>query len=101
MTGFDVRFGKPNVALREQLFNEQIMNAESANMMGLLINGLYQARRQKYPPGMIISEVQEEVKRTQPIKNQGSGLKTKVFDLFGKAKEGLNGLISDEDNEIN
>jgi cell division protein FtsA len=101
MTGFDVRFGKPNVALREQLFNEQIMNAESANMMGLLINGLYQARRQKYPPGMIVSEVQEEVKRTQPIKNQGSGLKTKVFDLFGKAKEGLNGLISDEDNEIN
>ena len=101
MTGIDVRFGKPVVAIREQLFNEQIMNAESANLIGLLINGLYAARRNKYPPGMIVSDVQEEVKRKQPVKNQGPGLKTMVSDLFGRAKEGLNGLISDDDKELN
>jgi len=101
MTGFDVRFGRPVVAIKEQLFNEQIMNAESANLIGLLINGLYQSRRNKYPPGMIVSDAQEEVRKKQPVKNQGIGLKSMVSDLFGKAKEGLNGLISDEDNEIN
>jgi cell division protein FtsA len=101
MTGFDVRFGKPVVAIKEQLFNEQIMNTESANLIGLLINGLYQSRRNKYPPGMIVSDAQEEVRKKQPVKNQGPGLKSMVSDLFGRAKEGLNGLISDEDNEIN
>ena len=101
MTGIDVRFGKPVVAIKEQLFNEQIMNIESANLIGLLINGLYAARRNKYPQGMIVSDAQEEVTRKQPIKNQGSGLKTMVTDLFGRAKEGLNGLIADEDTEIN
>ena len=100
MTGIDVRFGKPVVAIKEQLFNEQIMNTESANLIGLLINGLYAARRNKYPPGMIVSDVQEEVKKKVPLKPQGSGLKTMVSDLFGRAKEGFNGLISDEDNEI-
>jgi len=100
MTGIDVRFGKPVVAIKEQLFNEQIMNTESANIIGLLINGLYAARRNKYPSGMIVSDVQEEVKKKLPLKPQGSGLKTMVSDLFGRAKEGFNGLISDEDNEI-
>lgn len=100
MTGIDVRFGKPVVAIKEQLFNEQIMNTESANIIGLLINGLYAARRNKYPPGMIVSDVQEEVKKKLPLKPQGTGLKTMVSDLFGRAKEGFNGLISDEDNEI-
>ncbi len=101
MTGIDVRFGKPVVAIKEQLFNEQIMNTESANLIGLLINGLYAARRNKYPPGMIVSDAQEEVKKKLPVKNQGAGLKTMVSDLFGRAKEGLNGLISDEDSELN
>jgi len=101
MTGIDVRFGKPVVAIKEQLFNERIMNTESANLIGLLINGLYASRRNKYPSGMIVSDAQEEVKKKQPVKNQGAGLKTMVSDLFGRAKEGLNGLISDEDNEIN
>jgi cell division protein FtsA len=100
MTGIDVRFGKPVVAIKEQLFNEQIMNTESANLIGLLINGLYAARRNKYPPGMIVSDVQEEVKKKLPVKNQGTGLKSMVSDLFGRAKEGFNGMISDEDNEI-
>ncbi|HEY5141761.1 MAG TPA: cell division protein FtsA, partial [Methylococcales bacterium] len=101
MTGIDVRFGKPVIAIREQLFNEQIMNTESANLIGLLINGLYSARRNKYPPGMIVSDVQEEVKVKQPVKNQGPGLKTMVSDLFGRAKVGLNGLITDEDTKLN
>ena len=101
MTGIDVRFGKPVIAIREQLFNEQIMNTESANLIGLLINGLYSARRNKYPPGMIVSDVQEEVKVKQSIKNQGPGLKTMVSDLFGRAKVGLNGLITDEDTKLN
>ncbi|HEY3390607.1 MAG TPA: cell division protein FtsA [Prolixibacteraceae bacterium] len=101
MTGIDVRFGKPVVAIKEQLFNEQIMNTESANLIGLLINGLYAARRNKYPPGMIVSDAQEEVKKKLPSKNQGVGLKTMVSDLFGRAKEGLNGLISDEENDEN
>jgi len=50
---------------------------------------------------MIVSDAQEEVKKKLPVKNQGAGLKTMVSDLFGRAKEGLNGLISDEDSEIN
>ena len=101
LTGFDVRFGKPVVAIKEQLFNEQIMNVESANLIGLLINGLFLARRNKYPPGMIVSDIQEEVRKKPIPKNQGAGLKTMVTDLFGRAKEGLNTLISDEDNELN
>jgi len=101
MTGIDVRFGKPVIAIREQLFNEQIMNTESANLIGLLINGLYSARRNKYPPGMIVSDVQEEVKVKQTVKTQGPGLKTMVSDLFGRAKVGLNGLITDEDTKLN
>ena len=99
MTGFDVRYGKPVVPIREQLFNDQIMNVQSANLIGLLINGLYQARNQKYPPGMIVSDAPEEGRKKQPEKNQGTRIITRVSDLFGKAKEGLSGLISDEDSE--
>ena len=99
MTGFDVRFGKPVVPIREQLFNDQITNGESATVIGLLINGLYQARRQKYPPGMIISEIQEEPVKKAPEKKQSSGFNA-LTSLFGKARDGINGLISDEDSEI-
>ena len=98
MTGFDVRFGKPVIPLKEQLFNEQLMNPQSANVIGLLINGLYQARNLRYPPGMIVSDIREEIKTKPQLKNHG--LVTMVSDLFGKAKEGLNGLITDEDSEI-
>jgi cell division protein FtsA len=99
MTGFDVRFGKPVVPLSQQLFNEQVMNPQSANLIGLLINGLYQARNQNYPPGMIVSNTPEEVvKKPAPKK---PGIKTMVSDLFGKAKEQINGLMDEEDGEIN
>ena len=99
MTGFDVRFGKPVIPVKESLFNEQLMNTQSANLIGLLINGLYQARSQNYPPGKIVSDTPEATRTKPPVKNLG--LKTMVSDLFGKAKESLNGLITDEDNEIN
>ena len=98
MTGFDVRFGKPAIPLKESLFNEQLMNTQSANLLGLLINGLYQARSLNYPPGKIISNAPEETKTKPQVKTHG--IKTMVSDLFGKAKESLNGLIADEDSEI-
>lgn len=98
MTGFDVRFGKPVIPVKESLFNEQLMNTQSANLIGLLINGLYQARSQNYPPGKIVSDAPQEIRSRTPVKNHG--LKTMVTDLFGKAKESLNGLITDEDSEI-
>lgn len=102
MTGLDVRFGKPIVPMKEQLFLDRIMNAESANLIGLLINGLYLSRSQKYPAGMIVSEIQEEVKKKQQsVKTQGAGLKSMVSDLFGKAKDGLNGLLADDDSSLN
>ena len=101
ITGIDVRFGRPIVPMKEQLFLDRIMNAESANLLGLLINGLYQARSQKYPLGMIVSDIHEEVKKRQPAKTQGEGLKNMVSDLFGRAKDGFNGLISDDDSSLN
>lgn len=101
MTGIDVRFGRPIVPMKEQLFLDRLMNSESANLLGLLINGLYQARSQKYPLGMIVSDNQEDVKKRQPAKTQGPGLKYMVSDLFGRAKDGLNGLISDDDSSLN
>ena len=98
MTGFDVRFGKPVIPLEQQLLNEQFMNVQSANLMGLLINGLYSARSKNYPAGMIVSNTPEEVRVKPPVK--GHGLKDMVSDLFGRAKDGLSGLVSEEDSEI-
>ncbi|MEI7524667.1 MAG: cell division protein FtsA [Mariniphaga sp.] len=99
MTGLDVRFGKPIVPIEEHLMNEQFMNSQSANLIGLLINGLYQARSKNYPPGMIVSTIEEEVKTVQPERRHG--ITTFVTGIFDKAKDGINGLMSDEDSEIN
>jgi hypothetical protein len=49
---------------------------------------------------MIVSDTPDEARKKLPVKNQGTGIITRVSDLFGKAKEGLSGLISDEDSEI-
>ena len=98
MTGFDVRFGKPVIPLEQHLLNEQFMNVQSANLMGLLINGIYSARSKNYPPGMIVSNTPEEVRIKPPLKSHG--LKDMVSDLFGRAKDGLSGLVSEEDSEI-
>ncbi len=101
MTGLDVRFGRPVVPLKEQLFLERIMNPETANILGLLINGLYMSKSQNYPSGMIISDADEGMKRKRSGKPQASGLKNMVSDLFGKAKDGLNGLLADDDTSLN
>lgn len=100
LTGLDVRFGKPIIPLKEQLFMDKILNPETANLLGLLINGLYQARNQKYPAGMIVSnEVQEEPKVRQVSKPQTSGIKNTLSDLFGKAKVGISGLLADDEDQ--
>lgn len=103
MTGIDVRYGKPIISMREQLFNEQLMTPESANLLGILIHGLLQSRQMKYPSGLVDSLVQEEApKQAAPAKKNPPGLTKVVSGLFGKAKEGLNGLIADdEDSELN
>jgi cell division protein FtsA len=101
MMGLDVRFGRPVVPMKEQLFLERIMNPESANLLGLLINGLYISKKQNYPTGMIVSEADEGVKRKHSTRAQASGLKNMVSDLFVKAKDGLNGLLADDDSSLN
>ena len=98
ITGLDVRFGKPVIPVKEQLFNEQIMTAGSANVIGLLINGLYQAKRNNYPPGMVISNIPVEVKEAPQPKAQRSVL-TMVSGFIDKAKVGFNELISDDDDQ--
>ena len=81
LTGLDVRFGKPIVPMKEQLFLDKLITPESATLMGLLINGLYQARSQKYPPGMVVSnEVHEESRmktqaRPTDIRIKGDGFR--------------------------
>ena len=99
MTGLDVRFGRPIVPIQEHIMNEQFMNSQSANMMGLLIHGLYQARSQNYPSGMIVSNTPEEVKTPPPVKRHG--ISTFVTGIFDRAKGEINDLMSDEDSEIN
>ncbi len=101
MTGLDVRFGRPVVPMKEQLFLERIMNPESANLLGLLINGLYMSKKQNYPAGMIVSEADEGSNRKHASRVQAAGLKNMVSDLFGKAKDGLNGLLADDDSSLN
>jgi cell division protein FtsA len=100
MTGIDVRHGKPIVAMKELLFNEQLMNPESASVLGVLIHGLMQSRQLKYPSGIIDSLVPEEAPKPAAVKKSSPGLTKVMSGLFGKAKEGLNGLISDDDDDI-
>jgi cell division protein FtsA len=100
MTGIDVRHGKPIVAMKEQLFNEQLMNPDSASVLGVLIHGLIQSRQLKYPAGIVDPLVQEEAPKPAAVKKSSPGLTKVMSGLFGKAKEGLNGLISDDDDDI-
>jgi cell division protein FtsA len=100
ITGLDVRFGKPIISMKEQLFLDKLLNPESATLTGLLINGLYQARSQKYPSGMIVSNEYHEEPKVRPVsKPQSSGIKNMVSDLFGKAKVGISGLLADDDDQ--
>lgn len=101
MMGLDVRLGRPVVPMKEQLFLERIMNSETASILGLIINGLYMSKSRNYPPDMIVSDADEGIKRKHPSRTQGSGLKNMVSDLFGKAKDGLNGFLADDDASLN
>lgn len=95
MTGLDVRFGKPIVAMKEQLFNEQLATPGSANLLGVLIHGLINSRSLKYPAGMVEPVVQEEIPKAAPVKRKSRGL----FDLVDKVKEGFDGLFEDTERK--
>ena len=95
MTGLDVRFGKPIVAMKEQLFNEQLITPGSANLLGILIYGLHNSRNLKYPAGIVEHAVQEEVPKAAPVKRKSHGL----FDLVDKVKEGFDGLFEDTERK--
>ncbi|MCK9413515.1 MAG: cell division protein FtsA [Prolixibacteraceae bacterium] len=95
MTGLDVRYGRPIVAMKEQLFNEQLATPASANLLGILIHGLINSRNLKYPAGMVDPIVQEEAPKTEPVKR-----KTRSFhDLVGKVRDGFDGLFEEPDHK--
>ena len=92
MTGLDVRYGKPIVAMKEQLFNGQLSTPGTANLMGLLIHGLINSKNLKYPAGMVEQVVvQTEVPKPPPPTPKPRGL----HDLFGKVRTGFDGLFED------
>lgn len=96
MTGLDVRFGKPIVAMKEQLFNEQLATPGSANLLGILVHGLITSRNLKYPAGMVESAVQEVViPKAAPVKKKSRGL----FDLVDKVKDSFDGLFEDTERK--
>lgn len=95
MTGLDVRYGKPVIAMKEQLFNEQLATPGSANLLGILIHGLITSRNQKYPAGMVEPVVQEEAPKAAPVKKKTRGL----FDLVDNVKRGFDELFEDTQNK--
>jgi len=95
MTGLDVRYGRPIVAMKEQLFNEQLATPASANLLGILIHGLINSRNLKYPAGMVDPVVQEEAPRAEPVKRKSRGFS----DLVGKFKDGFDNLFEEPDHK--
>ena len=92
MTGLDVRYGKPIVAMKEQLFNGQLSTPGTANLMGILIHGLINSKNLKYPAGMVEQVVvQAEAPKASAPKPRQSG----IHDLFGKVRQGFDGLFED------
>ena len=92
MTGLDVRYGKPIVAMKEQLFNGQLSTPGTANLMGILIHGLINSKNLKYPAGMVEQVVvQAEAPKAPAPKPKQSG----IHDLFGKVRQGFDGLFED------
>ncbi len=95
MTGLDVRYGRPIVAMKEQLFNEQLATPASANLLGILIHGLINSKNLKYPAGMVDPIVQEEAPRPEPVKRKTRGFS----DLVGKFKDGFDNLFEEPDHK--
>ncbi len=96
MTGLDVRYGRPIVAMREQLFNEQLVTPGSANLLGIFIHGLLNSRNLKYPAGMVEPVVQEEAPKPAPVKRKSHG----IFDLVDKVKNGFDGLFEESEDKM-
>lgn len=95
-TGLDVRFGKPVVALKEQLFNDQLMTPGSANLLGILIHGLVASRIAKYPAGMVESAVPEEAPQpAAPPKKKTRGL----INVLDKFKTGIDLFFEDTEGK--
>jgi cell division protein FtsA len=95
MTGLDVRYGRPIIAMKEQLFNEQLSTPASANLLGILIHGLINSRNLKYPAGMVDPVVQEEAPKPEPVKRKSRGFQ----DLVGRVKDGFDGLFEDPERK--
>jgi len=101
MTGLDVRYGKPVIPVESHLFNELVMTPDSANALGLLVEGLKERQSKKNPGSMVVPDKSSIVKRThKSVIDQGPGLINAMGNLFEKAKEGLENLIADEDMEL-
>ncbi len=94
-TGLDVRYGKPIVAMKEQLFNEQLSTPGSANMLGILIHGLINSRNLKYPAGMVDAIVQEEAPKVAPPKKKSRG----IYDFVGKVKDKFDDLFDENERK--
>lgn len=95
MTGLDVRYGKPIIAMKEQLFNEQLSTPGSANLLGILVHGLITSRNLKFPTGMVECVVQEEAPKAVPVKKKSRGL----FDLVDNVKKGFDELFDDTEHK--
>lgn len=101
ITGLDVKYGKPVIPLEQHLFNEQIMTPDSANVIGLLVEGLKERQGVRSPGTMVVPEKGSISKRIQKSSvDQGPGIMNVMGNLFEKAKEGLGNLIADEDMEM-
>ena len=96
-TCLDVRYGKPIVHMKEQLFNEQLITPGSANLLGILIHGLSNSRNMKFPAGMVESIITEEAPPVvAPVKKRSGGIYNMVV---GKVKDGLEGLFEDPERK--
>jgi cell division protein FtsA len=101
ITGLDVRYGKPVLPMEQFLFNEQVMAPGSANVIGLLVEGLKERQGIKSPVTMVVTDKGNIMKRThKKVVDQGPGFMNAMGSLFDKAKEGLGSLIADEDMEL-
>jgi cell division protein FtsA len=101
MTGLDVRYGKPVIPMEQHLFNDQIMTPASANVTGLLVEGLKERQGIKSPAAMVTADKGSMARRThKTVVDQGPGLMNAMGNLFEKAKEGFGSLIADEDMEM-
>ncbi|MCE1198848.1 MAG: cell division protein FtsA [Marinilabiliales bacterium] len=95
LTGLDVRFGKPLVAMREQLFNDQLVNPGTANLMGILLQGLRHSKQGKAPVIMVESNLVEEPPKLEPPRKKSKSL----LDFVGKVRGEFDSLFSESEEK--